>query len=359
MELGPNLARLNALAEERAVPMSALYELTGRCNLDCSHCYLDIAHPPPELTTAEAMRVIDELVQAGTMFLTLTGGELLLRHDALAIARHARRRGLSLRLFTNGTRVTRAIAAEIARLHPTAVEVSIYGAHAAAHDGVTRRRRTLRRSLRGILHLTRAGVAVRLKAPLLSPVIGELEALGALADRVGAQLAFDPFVAPRNDGDTAPLVLRTDSAALARALVHPRVLAESPLEILPPRDPDERPCVVGTSTVKIGPNGDVYPCVTYPEPVGNLRERPFAAIWAGGAVLDRLRALRVRDLEGSCSGCHQSGYCNRCTAIALIEHGNERGPSHEACRIAEARERAVGLAQAAAPRTNVRLRVVG
>src|SRR5581483_9092735 len=169
-----HLARLTDRAERVAAPLSALFELTGRCNLDCGHCYLDIAHPPEELTTAEACAVVDQLADAGTLFLTLTGGELFLRPDALAIARHARARGLALRLFTNATRIDARLAREIAAVRPLGVEVSIYGTHADVHDGVTKRRRTLRRTLRGLLHLRRAGVSVALKAPLLHPVAGEI-----------------------------------------------------------------------------------------------------------------------------------------------------------------------------------------
>src|SRR4051794_8847282 len=149
--------------------MSAMFELTGRCNLDCGHCYLDIAHPPDEMSTAEALRVIDELAASGTLFLVLTGGEIFLRKDTLEIAAHARRRGLAVRLLTNATRIDKKLAAEIAKVRPIAVEVSVYGSHGAAHEGVTARRHTLRRTLRGVIHLVRAGVPVGIKAPLLGP----------------------------------------------------------------------------------------------------------------------------------------------------------------------------------------------
>jgi radical SAM protein with 4Fe4S-binding SPASM domain len=341
--------RLVARAEAQRAPISALFELTGRCNLDCGHCYLDIHHPPEELTTAEACGVIDQLAAAGTFILALSGGELFLRHDALAVAAHARRRGLALRLFTNATRITRELAREIAALRPLAVEVSIYGTHAAAHDDVVKRRRTLRRTLRGIVHLRRAGVNVALKAPLLQAVAGEIDRLYSLADRLGAPIRFDPFIKPRKDGSLAPLGLRADGALMARAFSHPRLQAEvTPLP--EPPAPDEAPCAIARRTVKIAPNGDVYPCVSWPEPVGSLRERSFGEIWAGGPVLDELRAIRWRDLRGDCAGCGQSGYCSRCTAVALLEHGDARGPSRESCRIADAKETAVGV---------LRLRVVG
>jgi radical SAM protein with 4Fe4S-binding SPASM domain len=347
---------LASRAEQSNIPLSALVELTGRCNLDCVHCYLDIANPPQEMTTAQAFHVIDELQRAGTLFLTLTGGEIFLRPDTLEIAAHARRRGMALRMFTNATRVTDEIARELARIAPMAVEVSLYGTHAGAHDTVTKRRSTLRRTLRGVVRMKRAGVRVGLKAPLMASVAGEVDRLLKLADRLGAPMVFDPFVTPRHDGDGAPLITRSDGETLARALAHPR-LGLAGTSLPRPLSPDQVPCALGRRTVKVSPTGDVYPCPTYPTAIGNVFETPFARLWAGGELLDRLRALRVRDLEGDCHQCSQSGYCGRCTAVALLEHGRELGPSHESCRVADAKERALGVAPPPGA-ARVRLRVV-
>ena len=348
------LDRLTARAEATAAPLSATFELTGRCNLDCGHCYLDIAHPPPELSTVEALAVVDQLADAGTLFLTITGGEIFLRKDLLQIARHARRRGLALRLFTNATRITRALAAEVAALRPLAVEVSLYGTHAAAHDGVTQRPRSLRRTLRGIVLLRRAGVNVALKAPLLGVVADEVEALTRLARRLGTPLKLDPFVKPRLDGNQAPLALRADTAALAAALAHPAV--GLPQALPPPPSPDEAPCVVGRRTVKIAATGEVFPCGQWPTAIGNLRNTPFSELWAGGPLLDRLRSITWKSMEGGCQGCGQQGYCARCLAVALVEDGALLAPSKESCRIAEAREIAAGVRVVSAG--VVRLRVV-
>jgi len=353
-----HLDRLAQRAMERHVPLSVLFELTGRCNLDCGHCYLDIAHPPPELTTAQALSVIDQVADAGALFLALSGGELFLRPDALEVAAHARARGLAVRLFTNATRIDRALAARIAAVRPLAVEISLYGAGARRHDEVTQRRRSLRRTLRGALLLRRAGVRVGLKAPLLGPVADEIDALQRVAARIGAALAFDPLVTPRHDGGGQPLGLRAPTEKLAAALAHPALgfTAAGPAALAPPPAPDDVPCAIARRTCRISPSGDLYPCPTWPEPVGNLLERPFADLWRGGPLLDRLRAIRVRDLQGDCHGCGQAGYCGRCMAVARIEHGDERGPSHESCRVAEAKERALGLPSSR--RGPVRLAVV-
>jgi radical SAM protein with 4Fe4S-binding SPASM domain len=357
-----HLERIAARAMDRQIPLSVLFELTGRCNLDCGHCYLDIAHPPPELSTAQAIAVVDQVADAGALFLTLSGGELFLRKDALEVARHARSRGLALRLFTNATRIDRALAREIAELRPLAVEISLYGADARRHDEVTQRRRSLRRTLRGALLLARAGVRVGLKAPILGLVAGEMDALARVGARIGAAMAFDPFVTPRHDGNVRPVTMRAETAALASALADPRLGWSKTSSLPPPKGPDDLPCAIARRTCRIDPSGNVYPCPTWPEPIGNALDRPLTELWQGGPLLDRLRAVRVRDLHGECEDCSQSGYCGRCMAVARIEHGDEMGPSRESCRVATAKELALGLPPrrvAAEGAGRVRLRVVG
>lgn len=338
----PHLDRVADRALATNVPLQALFELTGRCNLDCGHCYLDIAHPPAELSTEQCKRIIEQLADAGTLFLTLSGGEVLLRRDAVELGAYARSLGMAVRIFTNATRIDRALAQKIAAIHPLSVEISVYGVHGEQHDSVTQRRRSLRKTLRGALLLKQAGVAVGLKAPIVDVVASELDELYALADRMEMPIAFDPFITPRLDGVDAPSALRTSTERLAETLKHPR-LGWTEVGTLPERPAaDEPPCAIGRRSCRIDPEGNLYPCSTYPEPVGNLLERSFLDLWSGGPLLDRLRAITVGDLTGSCSGCGQAGYCTRCMAVSLIEHGDEMGPADEACRIAAAKEMALG-----------------
>src|SRR5262249_3591005 len=265
------------------------------------------------------------LAEAGTFFLTLTGGELFLRRDAIEIAAHARRRGMALRLFTNATRIDRPLAQKIARLRPMAVEVSLYAAHGEVHQAVTRRRGSLRRTLRGVTLLRRLGVTVGLKAPMLHLSVSEMDAVMRVGDRLGCRVTFDPMVDARRDGQLGPTELRVPTERLVQALGHPRLRALAGGLGAPP-DPDQGPCAIGRRTTRVAPNGDVFPCPSYPQPAGNLRQQRFRDIWAAAPVLERLRSLRFSDVHGDCAGCSQSGYCNRCMAQALVEHGDDLGP---------------------------------
>ncbi len=344
--MNTELGRVAARAARGNVPFSVQLEITGRCNLDCQHCYLDIKKPPPEMSTETIFGILDQLAAAGTMFLVITGGEVFLRKDLIPILKYARGLGFAVRLFTSGTRMTRAHAREIATLGLTAVEMSLYGAKCDVHDTITRRPGSHRKTIRAALMLKRLGVTVILKSPVFAGTAGGHRDFIKLAERVGASAKLDPSIMMRRNGDLAPTHLRSSAGELAGVLRD--LLNIKPGDALPPpASPDKAPCAIGRRTARIGPEGNVYPCATYPTPVGNLNERSFAAIWSGDSpLLARLRAVTFKDFGPTCTGCSKSGYCSRCLAMALIEHGDERAPVAQSCRIAEARDIAAAVPDA-------------
>ena len=151
------LARL----QRQHVPFSALWELTHVCNLNCVMCY-NVPQAEPELTTAECLDVLEQLAAAGTLRLTLSGGEILTRRDFFTIAERARALGFALDLKTNGTLLTPESADRLAALDPLQVDISLLGATDATFDAVAGSRNTLQRVLRGVRLLQERGVRVKL-----------------------------------------------------------------------------------------------------------------------------------------------------------------------------------------------------
>lgn len=334
----PNLVAMSMRAASSNVPLQALVELTGRCHMDCVHCYLDIKNPPRgEMTTAEVLSLLDQLKAAGTMFLTFTGGEIFLRKDIFKLITEAKSRGFVLQLFTSGTLLDRAKIKRIAALKPSAVEISIYSMRSEVHDKVTQRPGSLRKSLRAAVLLRQAGVVVAIKSPLID---GTGDAHFEIIDgarRLGAGYRLDPSMFSRRDGGTEPLSLRATHESRVRLFSDKRLVpADTTLPGM--RDPNEAPCAIGRRVVRIDPTGKVFPCSVFPIAAGDLREQDFADIWTNSPVLHELRAVRIKDLQGGCSSCSRQGYCGRCNAQALLEHGNFLGPTSEGCGRAEAME---------------------
>ena len=149
---------LSAPLQGGRYPLGATFELTNRCNLNCAHCYInqpanDEVARQRELSTEQVKAIIDQMVAAGVLFLTLTGGEPLLRPDFTEIYTYARQKGLLVILFTNGTLVSEEIADLLNDLRPLNVDISIYGASSSVFEAVTRVSGTFSRCFTGIERL--------------------------------------------------------------------------------------------------------------------------------------------------------------------------------------------------------------
>lgn len=136
-------------AARRSIPLDVSLELTHHCNFRCQHCYIPDFNLRDGLSTERVLHLLEELAECGTMFLTLTGGELFLRRDWASIARRARELGFSLRLFSNGALIDDAVADQIAPLHAM-VEISLYAMDAAVFDELTARPGAFVRTIAGI-----------------------------------------------------------------------------------------------------------------------------------------------------------------------------------------------------------------
>ena len=86
--LDPVQAALRAAYERSGLPFAAHLDLTYRCDLDCKHCYLD-DKAWPEMTTAEILRLLEQLSTSGVLDLRWSGGEVLRRPDFLQLLARA------------------------------------------------------------------------------------------------------------------------------------------------------------------------------------------------------------------------------------------------------------------------------
>jgi radical SAM protein with 4Fe4S-binding SPASM domain len=318
------------------VPLSVHIDLTMRCNERCIHCYRVIERRP-ELTTAELRELLDDLAQAGTLYLTFSGGEVFLRRDLFELIAYARRLHFDVRLKSNALLITQAKAEQLRALGVRQVDISIYSADPAVHDWVTKVPGSLQRSLEGAAWLRDAGITVKLNCPLMKQTVGRYKEVLALAERLGLPCGFDPMISAKTDGDASPVAVRITSKQLSQVLQDP-VLNPDHGRPGPPEpgpgwvrpDLDDIACGAGHNACYISAYGDVMPCVAMPIACGNVREEPFAEIWQRSPEMTRVRSIRIRDLH-TCSSCAASPFCTRCPGQALVEGGDLYGPSPGNC----------------------------
>ncbi|OGX23639.1 MAG: hypothetical protein A3J51_06895 [Omnitrophica WOR_2 bacterium RIFCSPHIGHO2_02_FULL_45_21] len=118
-------------------PVFTLWELTDRCNLSCVHCYYNSNQKSEnELTTKEALNIIEQLAKMKVFEVYLTGGEALLREDWPVLIERLRQKKIQVGLITNGTQIDRNAAGKLADLKVKWVQISIDGASPGVHDKV-------------------------------------------------------------------------------------------------------------------------------------------------------------------------------------------------------------------------------
>jgi len=327
------LAEMNQKALGLGIPISVHLDITYRCNERCVHCYLD-HDDHGEMTTAEITDILDQLSDAGVFFLTLSGGEVLMRRDFFEIVAHARRLLFNVKVKTNGVMIREPQARRMRALGVEQVQISVYSHRPEVHDAITKLPGSLKRTIAAIRFLKSQGLKVVIANVLMAGNRFDNTGVMALAKELGVPYTLDPTITPKMDGDTSILALRIPGSELKQVFRSQELVGNVEEFCAPPPPPGEDimdglPCSAGHTACYITPYGDVFPCVQFPLPSGNLRRQKFADIWHHSPQLKEVRSIRARDLP-TCSTCAHVGTCTRCPGLAFME-GNMRGPSTADC----------------------------
>jgi AdoMet-dependent heme synthase len=333
------LEEITAKALRLNVPLAVQLDITYRCNERCVHCYLD-HHDHGEMTTTEILRLMDEMAEAGVLTLTLSGGEIFLRKDFFEIVEHARRLSFCVKLKTNALLIGEREAARLRDLAVQEIQVSIYSHRPEVHDAITLVPGSLNRSLSAIRFLKAQELKVVMANVLMRQNKNDYVAVQDLADEIGVDFTLDPTITPMMDGDRSILGLGADAHTLRDVFRDSAVVGDIDEFCAIPSDRgevdlDSRPCSAGHTTCYISPYGDVFPCVQFPLPTGNVRRERFVDIWRHSSQMNEVRSIRLKDLP-TCSSCSHAGACTRCPGLAYME-GNMRGPSSQDCEKSFAR----------------------
>ena len=342
--------RLHEKVAGQRIPISGSLELTFHCNLRCSHCYAAHGHcgipGQTELTYTESCGILDQIVDEGCLWLLLTGGEPLLRPDVLDIYTYAKRKGLIITLFTNGTLITPRIADYLAEWRPFAVEITLHGRTQDTYEHITGVPGSYARCMRGIDLLLERGVPLRLKTMLMTLNKHELWDIKAYAESLGVNFRFDPLINAGLDGSRAPLAFR-----LSPEEVMQFELADADrLERWPEQykrlygvQTDSRyiyMCGAGLDAFHIDCYGELSLCLMARVPSYGLRHGSFHQGWH--EFLPQVRYQQASE-DSECSQCKLRLLCAQCPACARLEQGDAEKPVEFFCRVAHLRAEAFGF----------------
>jgi radical SAM protein with 4Fe4S-binding SPASM domain len=333
------LRRLNG----RRYPFSGSIELTERCNLACVHCYINQpagsqAARAQELTTAQVTGILDQIADAGCLYLLLTGGEPLLRPDFEEIYRHAVQKGLLLTLYTNGTLLTERMADLLAHWRPRLLEITLYGATEGTYESVTQVPGSYARCMRAIERVLERDLPLQLKTMVLRANAHELQDMKALAAQLGVDFRYDGVLWPRQDGGQQPYAERLSPQELVALEQDDQERMEQWQEAYR-RVPDVMRgetvygCGAGHHRFHVDCTGKLNACMMSRRPAYDLLHGSFEQGWE--AVRSVVQQKRQR--ETACQTCSVGVLCSQCPGWSQMVHGDNETPVEFVCELGHLR----------------------
>jgi radical SAM protein with 4Fe4S-binding SPASM domain len=281
---------------------------------------------------AEQVRlVIDKLVdQAHVPTVSFTGGEPTTRTELPDFIAYAKQRGMRVNLITNGLRCGRAAYAEqLAAAGLDSAQVSIEAGDAATHDSVVQQGGAFERTLAAVRNLKAAGVHTHTNTTINTQNVAALPGLIDLLADMGQEYLSMNMVIRTGDAvgkhevdyrTIGEIVLRLKEQAEARGM---RFVWYSPVPycLFNPivHGLGGQSCSAADGLLSIAPDGQVLPCSSFEQGIGNLLHDDFASIWNS----TQARYWREKQfLPPGCRGCELAHICMGACPLYWDEKGS-------------------------------------
>ena len=320
----------------------AVWEITLKCNLACSHCGSRAGQArTKELSTDEALDLVQQMAEAGIKEVTLIGGEAFLRPDWLEIAAAINQAGMRCTMTTGGYGITLETARKMKQAGIATVSVSIDGLE-ETHDRLRGRKGAWKYAFKTMSHLKEVGIPFgcntqinRLSAPEFPRIYECIRDAGARAWQIQLTVPMG------NAADNAHILLQPhellDIYPMITSVAR-RAYSEG-VQVQPGNNigyygPEERllrgrgkadewtfwqGCAAGLATLGIEADGAIKGCPSLPTAAytgGNIRDRSLRDI------VENAEELRFNLGAGTPEGTkHLWGFCKTCEFAELCRGG--------------------------------------
>jgi len=306
--------------QQYTAPLRMDLALTFRCQNNCIHCYAGGPHETSELNTEQWKEVIDRLHQIGVFILTFTGGEPTLREDLPELLLYAQNKGMVTGLITNGRRLKdKAYVEALEKTGLDFVQITLESHKAEIHDLMTATKGSWKETVAGIQNAVQTQIYVTTNTTLSKynaadflETIDFIKGLGVAAFGCNSLIYSGKANAISEE---FALPLETLNELLPKVHDKANQLGLKFLWYTPTQycrfDPVRlglgvKSCTAAMINMCVGPNGDVYPCQSYFESLGNILKDDWQKIW------NNPLAVRIRNreyVEPKCKECSQLQVC--------------------------------------------------
>lgn len=344
--------RLQRKAAMAGIPVSGTFELTPRCNLQCRMCYVrmtpeEMKPRGRELTAGEWIGLGEQAMDAGMLFLLLTGGEPMLRPDFPEIYDAMSRMGPSISINTNGTMLSRPVRGLLERRPPAQLNVTLYGSTPSTYDTLCSDSRAFEKTMDTLRWARDLGIFLNVNVTVTPWNMDQITELEALGDRENLHLRLTFYNFPPTRRCTKTDFARIAPEDVGRMIAQREyrlqgaqslaVRANGILKSMPTchegqdtgfLEGDGIQCFAGKSQFWIAWNGEMTPCGMLDVPKATPLSDGFLSSW------EKIKAdtAKVR-LCPDCVTCKERDTCFNCAAVVSTETGSFAGRPEYMCRL--------------------------
>ncbi len=316
-------------------PRVVAWESTRACNYACQHCRAKAQKQadPNQLTTTEALEMVDQISAFCKPVFIISGGDPLLREDIFEVAKYASDSGLRVVMSPSGSNITSECIKKMRGSGVKMISLSLDGSNAEVHDGFRMVLGAFDMAMHNMALARENQMPFRINTTVTQHNLADLPNILKLAVEVSA-VEWDVFmlvptgrgkiqmeITPEQYEETLQSVYQASltseiSIKVTCAPQYSRIVAQHAQDNQENKGKHVgRGCMAGNGFCFISHIGEVYGCGFLPIKVGNIREQNFREIYQNAPLFKELRNPAL--LKGKCGVCNFKVVCGGCRARAL------------------------------------------
>lgn len=317
-----------------------VWDTTWACNLHCPHCRAMAPKNVPLIEGERLEYLFDQLEELSVDLITLTGGEIFTRNDALDLAKKSVEHGLRTRIQTNGLLLTKEIVHSLKDFGICNIGTGLDGASDLTYNHLRQKNGAFNVLIHNIKMIKAEDIPMSIECVINPKNLSELEDTINLANSIGIDMFLARMAIPTSHDYPHELLVSPEDYRRALRLIAKKrnqldrmlLNSQDPLYVI--YDDELRikiiekygdrlssgncigGCTAGINMLYINPLGDIQPCPFLPVKAGNIFEQPLKEIWQSAKVFQLLRNRDNR--EGKCGACEYKHICGGCRARSMF-----------------------------------------
>lgn len=306
---------------------NAVWEITLSCNISCLHCgsNADINKRPNELSTAEALNLIEQLADLGCKRVVLSGGEPFMRKDWSVLAHRIVTLGMACHYISNGYIINDDIIDVLEQLGTKYLGFSLDGAKAETHDYIRGKQGVFDHLMWVFDRLKARNFRIGVVSTLHKGNLHELNDIKNLLIEHGVDYWQVQTANVRGRMPKEWAINAEDYYNFAKFIAENRDRYKNIISIteadctgyfskLTPYMGMKKwnGCNAGMNTIGIESDGGIKGCLSMQDKIyveGNIREKSLREIWENPDGFKYNRRFDMSDLGGICAECKYGGIC--------------------------------------------------